>query len=763
MTDSDHYAQGVVLGAIMRDPTLAAGIFARVSTEDFDPPYREVAEAIHGLRLEKATIDGVSVVDAMTRRGTIGRIGAAEVVGLVGHIGDPDYGTDVLVRRARLRRLWRTSVETQTWTEMPDADPLAIAETLRSKAQGVIDGVEAEGDITTLTLGEFLSREDPDYAWVIPGLLERGDRLILTGSEGLGKALALDTPILTTNGWSDMGSIKVGSEVFHPDGSPVRVIAATDVMQNRPCYRLTFSDGSQIIADEQHLWLTETVGSREADARARKRGDTKPRGTDQRHKRAHHPAIVTTGQIADSVRVRSSNVANHAVPVSSPIQWPDADLPIAPYVLGAWLGDGTSRGSGFTCADQGIIDEIAKHEPVRTLSGNYSWSISGGKAGRKRGHSLKERLSSLDLLQNKHIPKAYLQASVDQRLELLRGLMDTDGSVTATTNSHVCEFMGTSERLVRGVHELVISLGINASIREGVAKIDGRDIGPKWRVTFTTDLEVFHLQRKSDRQVRSTTSRSRYRYITDVEKVESVPVRCIQVDREDGLFLAGRALITTHNSVLQRQLAVCAAAGVHPFNHSRVPAVRVLYVDCENGPTKLRRALRGLVDQARRFGDDPSMNMWIEAIPQGLDLTKAEDEMWLTRTVAALQPDLLLTGPIYRLHAANPNDEEPARKVTQVLDRCRSAANCAIVTEAHAGHGYGGVERPIRPTGSSLWLRWPEFGYGLRATADFDPSRRVVDFMPWRGDREERDWPKRIKAGGLWPWIEDRDSMVGAA
>jgi replicative DNA helicase len=66
-----------------------------------------------------------------------------------------------------------------------------------------------------------------------------------------------------------------------------------------------------------------------------------------------------------------------------------------------------------------------------------------------------------------------------------------------------------------------------------------------------------------------------------------------------------------------------------------------------------------------------------------------------------------------RLHAANPNDEEPARKVTQVLDRCRSAANCAIVTEAHAGHGYGGLERPIRPTGSSLWLRWPEFGYGL--------------------------------------------------
>jgi replicative DNA helicase len=169
MTDSDHYAQGVVLGAIMRDPTLAAGIFARISTQDFDPPYREVAEAIHALRLEQTPITALAVVDLMTRRGTLRTIGAADVIALVGHIGDPDYGTDVLVRRARLRRLWTTAVETQTWTEQTDADPHAIAETLRAKAQGVIDGVEAE---EVVCLATELLRDDPRRRRVTEPILE---------------------------------------------------------------------------------------------------------------------------------------------------------------------------------------------------------------------------------------------------------------------------------------------------------------------------------------------------------------------------------------------------------------------------------------------------------------------------------------------------------------------------------------------------------------------------------------------------------------
>lgn len=746
-------AQRTAVGVMLARPDQASGILAAVRIEDFTGPHRLVVEAIHGIRVQQGTVDVLAVADEMRRRGTLGRVGGLpELHVLHGFgFGSADYACQIIATTSRLHRLQALGVQTEAAAAAPDAEPLAVARNVAERAQAIIDGIEAEGDVTTPSLGEFLDQDDPPYDWVIPGLLERGDRLILTGSEGLGKALALDTPVLTIDGWSTQGELVPGDYVYGPDGEPTQVLDATDVMHGRPCYRLTFSDGTQIIADENHQWLTHTVDVREADARERKRGETKLRGHDQRHKRRHFPQVVTTGHIAATARVRSSRVANHSIPVADPIVAPHADLPIDPYTFGAWLGDGNSRNAGFTCADQGIVDAIAENHTIRKGSTTYGWTLSEGPRGSRPG-GFRSLLRELGVLQNKHIPDAYMRASIEQRHEVLRGLMDTDGTVAQTKNSHLCEYTSTSERLARDVHELAISLGINASIREGVATLNGRAIGPKWRITFTTALPVFRLHRKAAKQAPSSTARAAHRYIVAVEKIPSVPVRCIQVAREDGLYLATRALITTHNSVLQRQLAVAAASGVHPFTHRGIPPVRVLYVDCENGPVKLRRALRPLRAVGAKAGHDPDERMFIEANPEGLDLTKPEDELWLVRTVAALQPDLLLTGPIYRLHAADPNKEEPARAVARVLDRCRAAANCALVTEAHAGHGFGQEKRPVRPTGTSLWLRWPEFGYGMRPAENYDPTNRVVEFVPWRGDREARDWPKRLAMGGVWPW-----------
>ncbi len=254
-------AQATALGVVIEHPEQAALVFAAVRIEDFDAQYRGIAEAIHGLRLAKTPIDRLSVIDELTRRGTLSRVGGpAEVSRVASHgFGSADYAVDVIARYARLRNLAAAATHAVANATQPDADALAIARHMVEKGQAVIDGIEAEGDITTPTLRDFLDGDDPPYAWVIPGLLERGDRFVLTGSEGLGKALALDTPVLTTAGWSDMGSLKEGDRVFDPQGKPATVIAATEVMHGRPCYRVTFSDGSQIVADEQHLWLTETL------------------------------------------------------------------------------------------------------------------------------------------------------------------------------------------------------------------------------------------------------------------------------------------------------------------------------------------------------------------------------------------------------------------------------------------------------------------------------------------------------------------------
>jgi hypothetical protein len=223
------------------------------------------------------------------------------------------------------------------------------------------------------------------------------------------------------------------------------------------------------------------------------------------------------------------------------------------------------------------------------------------------------------------------------------------------------------------------------------------------------------------------------------------------LEATDRLVLTGREGLG--KSVLMRQIAVCVASGVHPFTGARIPQQRVLIVDCENSRRQLRRALRTLVELGRRYGTDPSAFLNVECAPNGLDLTDAADEARIVRLAANHQPQLLITGPVYRLHTANPNDEETARTVTRVLDRCRDVAQSALILEAHAGHGSGGHhdERPVRPAGSSLWLRWPEFGYGLRTVKD-STSERDVKLVPWRGDRDERSWPTELMAGTPWPW-----------
>lgn len=225
-------------------------------------------------------------------------------------------------------------------------------------------------------------------------------------------------------------------------------------------------------------------------------------------------------------------------------------------------------------------------------------------------------------------------------------------------------------------------------------------------------------------------------------------------------------------SVLLRQIATCAAAGVQPFDGSisEFGAQKVLVLDCENSSRQSRRHYRKLRDLAehRRTPVRPG-HFHLDLKPEGVDLTRPEGRSWLMRRVEEVQPDLLIVGPIYRLHAGDPNSEEHARQVTVALDQARLVANSAMVLEAHAAKANGFGPRGLAPVGSSLWLRWPEFGYGLRPvedqrSAEEDRARRVV---PWRGARDERAWPSFVRQGykGQWPWVSykpiDADPYTG--
>lgn len=382
------------------------------------------------------------------------------------------------------------------------------------------------------------------------------DIAILGGAAGGGKALALDTAIPTPSGWTTMGEINPGDDLFAEDGSICTVIAATEIMTDRPCYEVEFSDGSVIVADREHLWLTMTNADREAahkrtdGFRAARRAVRPRRGTGaspymvERNSRLAALApklappggsIRTTADVAATLRIGIR--ANHAVAVAGALQADHATLPLSPYLLGVWLGDGTTISGSITSADREIPAAFeAEGFVVSKRADKYGYGILG----------LQTVLRTTGVLGNKHIPAAYLRASPGQRLALLQGLMDTDGHCTDRGHS---EFTTTRKELLDGVLELVLSLGIKAVAREGIAMLNGRTIGPKWRIKFVTDLPTFRLPRKLDRQKRiGFRGPHARRYIVDCRPIESVPVRCISVSSPSRCYLAGRTMIPTHNS-----------------------------------------------------------------------------------------------------------------------------------------------------------------------------------------------------------------------
>lgn len=235
----------------------------------------------------------------------------------------------------------------------------------------------------------------------------------------------------------------------------------------------------------------------------------------------------------------------------------------------------------------------------------------------------------------------------------------------------------------------------------------------------------------------------------------------------DGLIARGDRLILTGEegvgkSVALRQIAVCAAAGIQPFTGDASPVRRVLVVDLEN-PNRIM--IRSFASIMRPLHLETRIPLRIARFPQGMDLTRTPDRLTLRQLVADNAPDLLVIGPLYKMFVggSNQKEEDLARAVTACLDQLREEFNFALAMEHHAPHRQQGFSnRDLRPIGSSLWLRWPEFGLGLAKADGFDPERnRVVDVKHWRGDRDSRPWPAHLEQGAILPWVgTDRDGST---
>lgn len=380
--------------------------------------------------------------------------------------------------------------------------------------------------------------------------------------------LALETVVPTPSGRKAMGQLAVGDEVFDPDGNVQFVDALSPIFTDRECYRLRFDDGTEVVADAGHLWRTT---HRPGASRNR------PWVTQD----------VSTKMIAGSLGTRSGQY-NHFIPVSgAPDPSPRSDLAVDPYALGVWLGDGC-RGRNTIASHRREASEMAAHLGV---GGRVSLSMNeGGSAailtmrhdvtrcryghtlvkrgdrmrcmechrveaavrrgcseekGQRVNASFVERLESMGVRWDKRIPERYFLGSFDQRLALLQGLMDADGTVDRRRGS--VAFVSCNATLARDVHRLVQSLGHKVAIREGRSNGFGLS-SPNWRMSWSSPDPVFRLKRKLAKQCFDWTDDVKRRYVVACEPVESVPVRCIRVSGASHLFCVADAFVATHNT-----------------------------------------------------------------------------------------------------------------------------------------------------------------------------------------------------------------------
>ena len=377
------------------------------------------------------------------------------------------------------------------------------------------------------------------------------------------KALALDEDIPTPDGWKKMKDIHKGDCVFSVDGSATSVLYESEVF-HKPMYRVSFEDGSTVDASGDHIWTVQTKDSRRTAQRVPKR---RRRNKPQICERGGWYELTTEDMLSDFCHTRKDGKGHeykYRVPLQKAVEYPRKELPVDPYVLGVWLGDGNSSGQNITVSDDDLDGTKKRIEErgytcsvIRYKNRACAINIDPHPRGCSRklyDGSFRYALRSLGVLENKHIPEIYLTASVEQRKDLLCGLMDTDGTVSKTGQ---CTFTQKRKIVAQQVLQLVRSMGIKASMREVDATCNGKPAGSVYCVHFFTSKQnpCFLMPRKYDRLKEKLSARMSAKSITGIEPIQEKPSKCIMVDHPSHLYLAGNGFTATHNTSFAASLA----------------------------------------------------------------------------------------------------------------------------------------------------------------------------------------------------------------
>lgn len=358
--------------------------------------------------------------------------------------------------------------------------------------------------------------------------------------------------VATPNGFVQMGSLKVGDEIWNPDGKTTKVLEIYE-QGFKDVYKLTLADGRSVRCGADHLWEVVCANNH------------------FKHK------VLTTHDLLNNglynqctVKGKRYNAYKYYLPAIDPLQYSEKQQDIPAYVLGALLGDGaiTKRTPKISSVDQEILDRIQcllgdgfefKYDPTTTCEYRiidkerflHKDEFENGQYGVNRLHRWIDQLGLCVSCAYKFIPDQYKYGSIEQRYELIRGLMDTDGYISKDGGM---SFVNTSKQLIDDFVEVLRSLGILCSVSK---RAPGKGGTHNWRAIFGTKFsyvvyikgnpDIFHLSRKRNR-IKKNRKFSNKVAITNIEYLgEQEKQRCIFVSNENHLYLT-RDYIPTHNS-----------------------------------------------------------------------------------------------------------------------------------------------------------------------------------------------------------------------
>jgi replicative DNA helicase len=385
------------------------------------------------------------------------------------------------------------------------------------------------------------------------GGLGKGEIGVILTPSGVGKSLPLSAKLLTPNGWIKMGDIKVNDLVIGSNGKPQKVLGVYP-QGKRPIYKIEFNDETTAFCDKKHLWSVNTLNQRTANTTRHINGKLTHIKTPDF---SYVPIIMEELMKNYIVCNKSRKKLNYRIPIIQPIHFNENKLQIHPYVLGVMLGDGYMKGCSFTTSDLDIVDNIKKF-----YNNEISIKLDKRKTNKLykvRLFKSKEKIKECGLFEslsnNKFIPLNYKFNSIENRISLLQGLLDTDGY--ASKRGRI-QYSTVSKELAYDVRELVLSLGGFCKIRKKIPKYKNEiKIGQEsytLTVSFSNEeIKPFRLKRKQERVI----YRKKYKcnkYISLISYSHDEEAQCIYVENNDHLYVTDDYILT-HNTTLLTKIA----------------------------------------------------------------------------------------------------------------------------------------------------------------------------------------------------------------